>query len=236
MKFIYTRLKNNYNAISFFFSARGGDLEKSTEGMYRSLLLQLLQQSPDCEQVLEHRLLREVSKGRLKWDNGTLQDLFSKAISQLGQQELICLVDALDECDEDDVSDMVEYFEELGNFASKKNVKLFTCFSSRHYPSISVKAGLTLTLEDQNGHNRDLEEYVRHQLNIGQGENAREIRAALLQKAAGVFMCVILVVTILNKEHQRGRIFAVKKRLEEIPPQVERTVQKDIEERRRERR
>jgi nucleoside phosphorylase len=38
--------------ISFFFNARGTDLEKSTIGMYRSLLLQLLQSFPELQEVL----------------------------------------------------------------------------------------------------------------------------------------------------------------------------------------
>ncbi len=33
--------------ISFFFNARGEDLEKSTLGMYRSLLFQILKAIPD---------------------------------------------------------------------------------------------------------------------------------------------------------------------------------------------
>ena len=215
-------MSDDSNTISFFFNARGGSLEKSTQGMYRSLLLQLLKKLPDSrkEQVLEdYALLAGVGQSSIKWDNGVLQHLLSKAISLFGETELICFVDALDECYEDDVYEMIEYFEALGKLASEATVKLLICLSTRHYPSITVKDGIALTLEDQGGHSRDLEQYVTHKLEVG-GKNAPGIRDTLLRKASGVFMWVVLVVNILNKEHQRGRIFAVKKRLDEIPSEL----------------
>ncbi|PNP50068.1 hypothetical protein FNYG_15983 [Fusarium nygamai] len=58
MKFIYTKMKRTDAparalTISFFFNARGGSLEKSVSGMYRSLLLQLLEGFPDLQLVLD---------------------------------------------------------------------------------------------------------------------------------------------------------------------------------------
>ncbi|KAK5635755.1 hypothetical protein RRF57_011467 [Xylaria bambusicola] len=222
MKLIYTSLKSKFNAISFFFNARGDLLEKSSQGMYRSLLLQILQQLPTSQQeqlFRHHPLLRSIKPGCIKWDNGTLQELLSKAISQFVQGELMCLVDALDECGEDEVYDIVEYFEKLGKLASEAKVSLFICLSSRHYPSISVRDGITLMLEDQSGHRKDLGEYVNDKLHVD-SVNAEIIRNTLIRKAAGVFMWVVLVVTILNKEYQSGRIFAVKKRLNVIPDEL----------------
>ncbi|KAI0534385.1 nucleoside phosphorylase domain-containing protein [Xylaria digitata] len=177
MKFIYTRLGNDYNAISFSFNARGNILDQSIEGMFRSLLLQLFEQFPDLQWVLEHpHLLRKASGGSIKWDISTLQDVLSRAIAQLGQRQLMCFIDALDARNENEVYRMVEYFEQLEAFASEKNVKLFTCFSSQCYPSIPTKTNLTLTIEDQDGHGRDLNEYVDHKLDVAKGEQALEIR------------------------------------------------------------
>jgi ABC-type ATPase involved in cell division len=52
MKFIYAKRKKKdipmkAITVSFFFNARGKLLEKSVSGMYRSLLLQLLEGFPD---------------------------------------------------------------------------------------------------------------------------------------------------------------------------------------------
>ncbi|KAI0509255.1 hypothetical protein F5B22DRAFT_618216 [Xylaria bambusicola] len=220
MKFIYTKMKGKSNTISFFFNARGDGLEKSLDGMYRSLLLQVLQQLPSFQQehVFEHHsLLRTIKPGSIKWDTGILQALLSHSISHFGQQELTCFVDALDECREGDVDEMVKYFETLSDFALETNVTLFICLSSRHYPSISIKDGITLTLENQPDHNQDLKEYVNDKLTIG-SKNTKDIRDKILDKSAGVFLWIVLVVNILNKEYRRGRIFAVRERLGTIPP------------------
>ncbi|KAF4879962.1 hypothetical protein CGCSCA1_v001379 [Colletotrichum siamense] len=51
-------------------------------------------------------------------------------------------------------------------------------------------------------------------------KQADELTREILRKASGVFMWIVLVIDILNKDLQRGRIFAVKKRLDEIPPKL----------------
>ncbi|KAI1115623.1 hypothetical protein F5Y14DRAFT_409764 [Nemania sp. NC0429] len=222
MKYIYTRaLENSGYVISFFFNARGDGLEKSTQGMYRSLLLQLLQKLPDLQEVLDlpGRFWLDHNNDS-SWGIDVLQRLFSAAIAKLGGRRLTCFVDALDECGESQVRDMVEYFEQLGQSVLDSEGKLYICFSSRHYPTICIQNGQTLTLEDQPGHSQDLEKYVKSKLRAGKGKDVNLVRTELLQKAAGVFMWVVLVVNILNEEFQRGRIFAVKTRLQETPAEL----------------
>lgn len=57
MKFVHSTMAakhSGYQVIaSFFFNARGESLEKSVSGMYRSLLLQLLEGYPDLQHVLD---------------------------------------------------------------------------------------------------------------------------------------------------------------------------------------
>ncbi|KAI1359844.1 ankyrin repeat-containing domain protein [Xylaria arbuscula] len=222
MKYIYTRAKENTGTtISFFFNARGDTLEKSTEGMYRSLLLQLLQKMPDLQEVLDsddHHCLG--NNDGTPWQIDTLQHLLSAAVSKLGRRRVMCFIDALDECSESEVRDMVDYFEQIGQSSLDKERELYICFSSRHYPTICVQYGRTLTLEDQQGHRMDLDKYVRNKLKAGKGKDVEPIRTELLRKSASVFMWVVLVVNILNEEFQRGRIFAVRKRLQETPAEL----------------
>lgn len=219
MKFAYTRVKRTLSTrnavVSFFFNARGDILERSTIGMYRSLLLQLLERFPDLQKTCEDSNFG-IRNGNCP-SSETIQMLFRKAISMLGQRSLTCFIDALDECDELQVRDMVEYFEALGQQAVEDKIELRICFSSRRYPYIFIRQGLKLTLEDQQGHEEDVQKYVQGSLRADPGPLLEEIKAQILQRAAGVFMWVILVVDILNKEFSRGRMFAVKKRLAEIP-------------------
>lgn len=56
MKFLLANAETTMEdrtVVSFFFNARGADLEKSTFGIYRSLLCQLLSQQPELLPILD---------------------------------------------------------------------------------------------------------------------------------------------------------------------------------------
>lgn len=216
MKFAYTSMKQKLRGsqslvISFFFNARGEKLERSVTGMYRSLLLQLLRSCPHLQAVLDDSGLLS-DYGDFCPPLNILKDQFRNAVAALGDRALFCFIDALDECDEQQVLDMVHYYEELAEHAMDKVVSLRICFSSRHYPYIIIRRGVRLTLEDQDGHSQDLQKYVASRLRT---EDAA-LREELLAKSGGVFLWVVLVVDILNKELSRGGL-ALKKRLAELP-------------------
>ncbi|KAF4460326.1 Pfs NACHT and Ankyrin domain [Fusarium albosuccineum] len=220
MKFIYLKTKRKRPrqptiTASFFFNARGTEPEKSVSGMYRSLILQLLEGFPDLQEVLDDTDLVPRCQSDCPPLN-VLKDIFFNAVSELGSRSFTCFVDALDECDEQQVMDMVQYFEELAEQCSDNGVRFQICFSSRHYPYIHIRRGIQLTLEDQRGHAEDLGKYVQSNLQIRDQTILSELRPQLLKKAAGVFLWMVLVVDILNKENRRGRL-GLRKRLAEVP-------------------
>ncbi|KAK1589671.1 Pfs, NACHT and ankyrin domain protein [Colletotrichum navitas] len=222
MKFIYLRTKKARKTrgviASFFFHARGEQLEKSVAGMYRSLLLQLLEGYPDLQAVLDDPDVVPRTQSGCPSLN-ILKDIFTASVSRLGSRPFTCFVDALDECDEQQVRAMVQDLEELADESTEKGQLLRICFSSRHYPYINIRHGIHLTLDGQPGHVNDLTNYVTSRLNIKDPKLVDELQGQILEKAAGVFLWVILVVEILNKENGRGRL-ALKKRLKDIPDQL----------------
>ncbi|KAH7000854.1 Pfs, NACHT and ankyrin domain protein [Ilyonectria destructans] len=220
MKFACSSMKSKARrehsiTASFFFNARGEYLERSIVGMYRSLLLQLLEGYPDLQTVLDDPDLVSPSQNGCPCLN-VLKDLFSNAVSALGKRSFTCFIDALDECDEQQVMDMVQYFEDLAEQSTDNRIALRICFSSRHYPYIIIRRGIRLTLEDQPGHAEDLANYVASRLRIKEPTLVEELQPQLLEKAAGVFLWIVLVVDILNKDYGRGGL-ALRKRLAEIP-------------------
>ncbi|KAF5493290.1 Ankyrin-1 [Colletotrichum fructicola] len=139
MKFVYGNMRRARRrhgmAAAFFFNARGDYIERSVPGMYRSLLFQLLQGVPEVQWIVdnpdfEYQDLNEC----LELDH--LKELFWGAVLALGQQPFTCFIDALDECDEQQVMDMVRFFEDLASKTTEKNVNFRICFSSRHYPAM----------------------------------------------------------------------------------------------------
>ena len=222
MNFIYHNLrlrmskekKKEAAVVAFFFHARGENLEKSVLGMYRSLLVQLFKAFPDLKSIIDHSTIS--SQAQDIDSVHFLKDLFRQAVKELGQRSFTCVIDALDECDEQQVMDMVEEFEELAEYSEKQRISLRICFSSRHYPYIEMRLGIRLVLEDQPGHTEDLSTYMRNRLRIKNAELVEELRPVILGKASGVFLWVVLVVDILNEENRRGRL-SLRQRLEEVP-------------------
>lgn len=206
----------NPMAISFFFNARGEELEKSVLGMYRSLLVQLLEKNLDIQDVFDSMRLTALHDNEFPtWDFETVKSLFQQSIQKLGRRSLICFIDALDECDEDQVREMVSFFEELGCLAVSSQLRFRVCFSSRHYPCIVIGNGIELILDGQEGHYQDVVNYVRSELKGGR--EIDPIRSEIIEKSSGIFLWVVLVIPILNKEYAKGRIRALRKRLHEIP-------------------
>ncbi|KAI7968024.1 hypothetical protein EIK77_007779 [Talaromyces pinophilus] len=219
MKFLYQEARKNMKeavVISFFFNARGDALEKSTVGLYRSLLHHLLYKIPDLMPCLDycgtHRLSAIQNTG---WEPEMLKEIFGLVVDRLQNRRVVCFVDALDECPEDDVRDMISFFEELG--ARESSCSFLVCFSSRHYPEITIKTGLQLVLEKEQNHGDDLRLYIDSQLKIENTPQADDIKAEIMRKSSGIFLWIALVVPMLNKEHDRGRTKALKRRLDEIP-------------------
>ncbi|KAF5604331.1 ankyrin protein 3 [Fusarium pseudocircinatum] len=220
MKFIYlvSRRKDGKNhslTASFFFNARGELLEKTVTGMYRSLLLQLFRGYPDLECVLDDQELVPRSQIGCPPLN-VLKDLLRAAVAKLGPRPFVCFIDALDECDEQQVMDLIEYFESLAEQCTADRTNLRICFSSRHYPYIDIKFGMRIILEQQIGHTGDLKRFIMANLRIENRSLLTDLLDTMLKKAAGVFLWVVLVVSILNKESRRGGL-AMKMRLQEIP-------------------
>ncbi|KAN0072885.1 hypothetical protein V8E54_008999, partial [Elaphomyces granulatus] len=225
MKFLFSNAKDSAKAnpntmvISFFFNARGDHLERSTVGLYRSLLFQILEKAPDLQGVLDglgrnaHSLIQEYG-----WQIETLKEGLAKAVKGLGNRTLICFIDALDECNEGQVADMISFFEDIGEHAADANTRLHICFSSRHYPTIIIQRGFEVTLEDEQEHAADITRYIKSKLRLGNSKQAEALRSDIQEKSAGIFLWVALVIEILNKEYAGGRVSALRDRLRDIPP------------------
>ncbi|PVH92359.1 ankyrin [Periconia macrospinosa] len=219
MKFLFNGAKKTMKGcliLSFFFNARGESLEKSTRGLYRSLLIQLLEKAPETWSIFNEYGERGVETIRdMGWQDETLRELFTLALQELEDRRVVCYVDALDECPEEDVREMIAFFEELGEL--EKRAEFRVCFSSRHYPEISIGTGLQLVLELEQEHKNDISVYIDTHLKLGKDTQAEDIKAEILRKSSGIFLWVHLVIPMLNKEYDRGRIKALKKRLTKIP-------------------
>ncbi|RYP61303.1 hypothetical protein DL771_010180 [Monosporascus sp. 5C6A] len=212
--------KSNPGAVvvSFFFNARGEQLEKSTTGLYRSLLWQLFEKAEDLQEVLDdidsnaRRIIQ-----RDGWQLEILKETLAKAVEGLGCRTLQFFIDALDECHDDDVTDMISFFEKVGVRAVETNIRLHICFSSRHYPAIRIRWGLHIVLENEKEHDADIKQYIKAEVNLDDSRQAGSLRYQILEKSAGIFLWVALVIPMLNKACAQGRVDEFQKCLDGIP-------------------
>ncbi|XXG96055.1 hypothetical protein Hte_002332 [Hypoxylon texense] len=202
--------------ISFFFNARGDKLEQSTEGLYRSLLIQLLQSL--SETLLDTEALAPLlaMPDNNPWPIEALKQAFESVVLQAGPISLCCYIDALDECPEDEIREMIYFFEEIGERALESNLIFRVCFSSRHYPHITIRNGLQLTLEHELDHGDDINRYIQSKLKIKEIAKKEEIAAEVLERSKHIFLWAALVVDILNKEYDKG-LNPTLERLKQIP-------------------
>lgn len=149
-----------------------------------------------------------------------LKQTLTHAIRKLGRRSLTIFVDALDECNDDEAEDMIFFFEDLCELAQGMQAQLRICFSSRHYPHIEIKKGVSVILEDEVGQEEDIKHYIKSKLRLRMSKQAESLQSEILEKSSLIFLWVVLVIDILNSEYPGKPIEKMRKRLREIPKKL----------------
>ena len=217
--------RHGIDCLSFFFNARGAKIESSSHGLYRSLVFQLLQRSKAAMNAFLPRYLEKEQRSlgeKVTWMTPEVSDFFHSAISDMLSQPTYLFIDALDECEEDEVRKVVRRLEDSLAAASSRGVALKICVSSRHYPHISLRnvTGREIFMEDYN--EKDIQQFVLQELNLHESELRKELAAIILKKSAGVFMWTELVVRRLLKASDQGHdAEQMRILLDSVPPSLE---------------
>jgi hypothetical protein len=123
----------DHNIAYYFFNARGGLLEKSSLGMLRSLMVQLLEQDLFLRQrVIPHFRKNKIRHEQYDWEAGELKEFLREYATHQDKDTLI-LIDALDECNDSDVKELADFLENLSENAVRSDSNLSICLSSRYY-------------------------------------------------------------------------------------------------------
>jgi ankyrin repeat protein len=209
------RSPGNGTVISFFFNGNPETpLATSTEGMYRSLVFQLMEKISRLQPILDkHRRMDH-------WPVKILSNLFREAVLALRKDRLTCYIDALDQCAELEIRTMLEVFEDLAKSAREDHIDFHVCFSSRHHPNFCTNHSRALVLEDQVGHKNGISTYIQHKLQASVRRKP-EIVNEIKRKSSGVFLWVDLVIGILNKDSDDGTVHTIETRLQVIPNKLD---------------
>ncbi|KAK3897567.1 hypothetical protein C8A05DRAFT_38875, partial [Staphylotrichum tortipilum] len=219
---------------SFYSWNAGADLQRSFEGLLRSLLLQCLQQKPDLTaQVCPRRwaclqvLGIETDGGLPGWSLPELMEVFKSLVSLAGEAfRVLLLIDGLDEFATDHTK-LVEFITGLShNYAVK------ICTSSRPWnvfcdgfqrsPSLRVQE---LTKGDilcyVKGHFEPMPAYV--ELQSLEPKGATALVNEIASRADGVFLWVSIVVSNITAQLSDGAsLTELYTSVNELPRDIER--------------
>ena len=222
----------------YFFWSAGNALQKSLEGLCRSLLVQLLEQSPAmidfttsrCKQIDLHEDKNPSNKSQLC-------KILAAVIGNLSAgSRFLLLIDGLDECDssDDEQDEVVDLLVSLSRFETVKVI-----ISSR--PENVFKDAFTrcpqLRLEDLT--RSDIQVYVisqlekhRRWLSLKNEEPAgsEDLINDTIERAEGVFLWVVLVVRGIIRDLRDGdNLDQLRQTLHQIPADLDNYFMRIIE-------
>jgi hypothetical protein len=202
--------------LSHFFNARGSMLQQSAAGMYRTLLVWLLDKLPDED---EHLLEKEYGTyNDDTWAVPQLERLLKHAVDMASDRAVTIFVDALDECNKADLRRLLRIFRDIVKDAwdSSPQRQVRVLLTGRPHPITSFDDAVFMDLSEQKSHFQDIVHYIDSELHIGDDNKAAAIRQALVEKADGLFMWVVLVVERLSDYHDSGDVDLLQ-HIKEIP-------------------
>ncbi|KAM0281910.1 hypothetical protein ACHAQH_003255 [Verticillium albo-atrum] len=206
-----------------YFWISGTAIQKSQEGLFRSLLLQILTQQPELISVVcADRWQALYADSYNPWNLTQLIEAFSRLGSLASDYRLCLFVDGLDEYDGDHAH-LVSVIQRIG---ASDNIKI--CASSRPWLDfLDAFAQSEWTLHLQDLTHDDIRTFVQDSLNQDMRFNKlqRRHKAAaeglgmeLTERAHGVFLWVFLVVrSLLRGLRNEDEISDLQRRLRELP-------------------
>ena len=219
---------------AFFFWSSGSSLQMSHDGLLRSLLFQLLKQCPALiPSILPERweVYNLFGSDSLSWTQEELTQGFKLLAKEKKHRQKTCVfIDGLDEFDENH-SSLIDILKEV---SSSSHIKI--CVSSRPWITFEDAFKHSPNLMLENLTYPDIKYFVYSRFNSSPDFTrlkalepgfASVLLETIIQKAAGVFLWVNLVVhSLLAGLINADRIVDLQKRLDFLPPDLENLYEK----------
>ncbi|KAL6714318.1 hypothetical protein ACLMJK_007741 [Lecanora helva] len=214
--------------ISWFFWAAGSPMQRSKEGLFQSLLFQVLRRCPQLIPIICAERWADQSEYVKKSDPWSLDEL-DVAFEILAQQRIpgkrFCIfIDGLDEY-EGLPADIIRRLQSL---SKSENIKL--CLSSRPWTAFETAFRDVKSISLQDHTKRDIERFVRDILEKDESFSQAELRDKrynafvhrVIGRAQGVFLWVYLVVNELLKGlSEENKLEDLEDKLDTLPDSLE---------------
>jgi len=207
----------------FFFWNSGDLLQRTQNGMLRSLLHEILSQNPNLISLIAPEYEEYIN---IYWNDSALKQIFNKVCTQDSiPMKLFLLVDGLDEYDGDH-HDIASFFTKL---AKLPNIKI--CVSSRPLLVFELAFKDSASLELQNLTYEDMETYVRdkllndpilNQIQRSDNEDVKDLIRHIVDRAAGVFLWLTLTCSsLISGLVAADQLSDLRRRIDACPQKLE---------------
>jgi hypothetical protein len=214
-----------------FFWNPGSPLQKSQDGLLRSLVYDVLRSCPDAMAYVEDELQKPNNRTKDAdtdlWTQTLLWEILNHVLANILQAQVCFFIDGLDEY----AGDSADLKDTLRRLVTHPNVKI--CASSRPWEVFMSEFGCDetriLRLEDFNA--QDIRDYVDKTLFTdsvyraladNEAESVNEFKEKLVVKSDGAFLWVNLVVrSLLEDAESSDAIHILQERLDLFPADLD---------------
>ena len=207
----------------FYFWSGGTQMQKSIEGLLRSLIWQVLRLLPDLDITSSAFESRDMIPA---WTERRLQTTLQSILQQASSSHLFCLfIDGLDEY-EGDQGNLIDFILELAESSAVK-----VCLSSRPYRVFDQAFGLSAKLRLPDLTHSDIRKVVVDRFRgmpqvqsiaVRRSDWVDNVTHKILARADGVFLWVTLAVKDQIRGLENGdSLEQLRERLESLPDEVE---------------
>ena len=222
---------------AFFFHDRGTQIQKSTHGLLRTVLLHTLRQNRSLIQFAFPEkwaaIMADVSSegyDAFSLTTNALLAAFKRLVQQTLHEVIICLfIDGLDEYEGED-EEIVEIVKSIVPSFQGSYVRIKACISSRPYRTFEHALQNYKRLEVQKLTTHDIASYTADTLRSYDDEEfmdrddemTNSLVSQVVDKASGVFLWVRLVTKSLGEGLRDGDTLPeLQLKLAELPPTLE---------------
>ncbi|KAI6777606.1 Ankyrin-1, partial [Emericellopsis cladophorae] len=199
--------------LAYFFCDSGYDTRKTATAVVRGLLLQLVQQHP---RLIEYVLPKyEERKARAFESFDALWGMFLKACADVPTGRKYCVVDALDECTQDDQMTLLKQIKQtFGQDRAAGGLNVSFLFTSRPYSEITehLQTFPSRDLASFKESRQDVDKFIDEKVaELGERKKytktvATIIARVLRDKAGGIFLWVGLACRELEDVPSRNSV------------------------------
>ena len=199
----------------FFWNA-GSTLQKSSEGLLRCLLHQILKRNPAFTQRISSSLLQN-SQYSNALPSSLLEDMLREVLSN--SSECICLfIDGLDEFEDGSMASGKKLLDIFGRLQEATDKRVKFCFSSRPLQIFCWTFKEVKQLALHHLTKKDIRKHVQQSISEFADESMIN---TIVNRANGVFLWVDLAVKSLQAAHINGDTNEqISKRLKSLPSEL----------------